>query len=64
MKDLDVGDLFNTNMFHNKKILEMAKMLHAMKETTYFAENNVHMIIDSRGIELGKIEKREKKDFF
>ena len=30
-KEVDIGDLFNTNMFRNKKIFEMEKILHTMK---------------------------------
>ena len=37
-KDLDIGDLINTNMFQNKKILEMTKMLNTMKDAIAFTE--------------------------
>ena len=63
-KELHSGDLFNTDMFHNKRILEMVKMLRTMKETKSFTENNVDMMIDSRGIELRNAEKKEKKELF
>ena len=47
--DLDVGDLFNTNVFQNKKILEMAKMLNTMKDEIAFTEDNVDLAMCSRG---------------
>ena len=51
-------------MFHNKKTLEMAKTLHTMKENMSFTENNVEMIIDSRGIEKRNSENKEKNNYF
>ena len=47
-KDLDISELFNTKMFHNKKIAQMAKTLHTMKDTASFAEDNSDLAIDSR----------------
>ena len=63
-KTLDIRDAFKTIMFHNKKTLEMAKMLHTMKENMSFTENNVEMIIDSRGIEKRNSENKEKNNYF
>ena len=48
-KDLCIGYLFNTNKFQNKKILEMAKNMHTMKDTIAFTEDNADLAIDSRG---------------
>ena len=48
-KELDIRDSLNTNVFHTKKILEMAKILHNVKETMSFTERNVHVTMDSRG---------------
>ena len=42
-KDLDISDSFNTNMFQNKKTLHVEKMLHTMKDTIVFTENNVDL---------------------
>ena len=63
-KDLDIGDLFKTSMFENKKILEMAKMLHTMKDIIAFAftEENVDLAIDPRLIGLSNTDKRKKTD--
>ena len=59
-KDLDISDLFHSNNFQNKKILHVAKMLHTMKDTISFVEENVDLAIDSRGNSLSNADKRRK----
>ena len=48
-KVLDISDLFHTNMFQNKKTLQVSKMLHTLKDEMAFIEENVDLVIDSRG---------------
>ena len=62
--DLDVGDLLNTSMLQRTKMLEMAKILHTMKETIAFTEENLDLSIDSRGVNLSKTDERKKKNLF
>ena len=48
-KDLGIGDLLNTSMIQNNKILEIAKMLHTMKDAIVLTEDSVDLAIYSRG---------------
>ena len=56
--------MFNTNMFHNKKILDMVKMLHDVKETMSLMESNADAMIDSGVNELSSEEKMIKMNHF
>ena len=56
--------MFNTNMFHKKKILDMVKMLHDVKETMSLMESNVDAMIDSRVNKLSSEEKMIKMNHF
>ena len=63
-KDLDIDDLFNTNMFQKKKILEMSKVLHTMKDAISFVEDNSDPEIDSRGVCLSRVDKMRNREKF
>ena len=59
-EDLNISGLFHTNVCQNNKILHVAKMLHTMKDTISFVEENVDLAIDSRGNSLSNADKRRK----
>ena len=63
-KNLDIGDLFNTSMFQKMKMLEMAKMLHNMKDAIALTEENVDLDTGSKGTGSSNKDKRKKKDLF
>ena len=59
-KDLDTKDLFHTNMFQNKKIWAMTKILHTMKDATSFTKDNTDISIESKGASLNSADKMKK----
>ena len=51
-------------MFHNDNIWAMAKMLHSMRDTIRFAEDDVGMAIESEGTNLSTSDMNKQKEKF
>ena len=57
----DAKDLFHASVFQTKKIWAMAKMLHTMKDTIRFIEENIDISIESKTTRLSNADKKKSE---